>query len=110
MSFAKAATYTTSLNLKGGAIFLRNIAVKRALFRLKCKTFDSRWHWIAPGIDHEFNSYIFHALLSVAVRDQRHLWYFPVRDSTKNFDLKFRKFHVPNGTRERDIRVAQIRS
>ena len=37
------------------------MAVKGALFRLKCKTFDSRWHWLAPGIE-------FNALLSVAVQ------------------------------------------
>lgn len=80
------------------------MAVKGALFRLKCKTFDSRWHWLAPGI--EFNPIPCFAVRGSAVRDQRHLGYFKFN---KNFDLKFRKFHVANGRMERYIRVAHAR-
>ena len=80
------------------------MAVKGALFRLKCKTFDSRWHWLALGI--EFNPIPCFAVRGSAVWDQRRLGCFKFN---KNLDLYFRKFHVGIGTMERYIRVAHAR-
>ena len=85
--------------------FCSEMAIKGALFRLKCKTFDSRWHWLAPGI--EFNPIPCFAVRGSAVRDQRRLGCFKFNKT--GFDLKFRKFLVGNGTMERYIRVAHAR-
>lgn len=63
------------------------MAVKGALFRLKCKTFDSRWHWLARGIEFNFYS-MFCCRWQSGIKD-----IFPFN---KNFDLKLRKFHVAN--------------
>ena len=86
LSFAKAAT-RLSLNFKGGGILFWNMAVKGALFCLKCKTFDSRWHWLARGIEFNFYS-MFCCPWQSGIKD-----IFPFN---KNFDLKLRKFHVAN--------------